>query len=54
MVIAVKDETNLRALSGVEVRSSVYSQFNKKRNILTLFCFPENRVSTPLNALRVF
>jgi hypothetical protein len=30
------------------------SQFNKKRNILTLFCFPKHRVSTPLNALSMF
>jgi hypothetical protein len=32
----------------------VYSQFNKKRNILTLFYFPKHRVSTPLNALSLF
>jgi hypothetical protein len=40
----------------------VDSQFNKKRNILALFCFPKHRVirfakatpTTPLNALSVF
>jgi hypothetical protein len=39
-----------------------YSQFNKKRNILTLLCFPKHRVirfakatpTTPLNALSMF
>ncbi|NJN63335.1 MAG: methyltransferase domain-containing protein [Coleofasciculaceae cyanobacterium RL_1_1] len=43
-----------KCTSSSVVSSKQYSRFNKKRNILTLFCFPKHRVSTPLNALSMF